>query len=86
MKPEHEILTILMEECAEVIQQASKSIRFGESAIEQELGDVVCMIDLLAKSGKVSWEAIREGELRKKQKLKKWSNLPQNLLELGDKK
>lgn len=60
-----EILCILQEECAEVIQEVSKCIRFGPdqcyareqdspdisniNRLQKELGDVVAMIDLLVK-------------------------------------
>ena len=47
MTAEHELLQLLQEECAEVIQAASKCIRFGEKdnhfQLEKELGDLFCM-------------------------------------------
>lgn len=47
-----EILTILAEECAEVIQMCSKIRRFGLDApnkelLAKELADLQCMIDLV---------------------------------------
>ena len=44
-----ELLTILQEECAEVIQEASKIKRFGQTSentdrLAKEVGDLVCMI------------------------------------------
>ena len=46
-----EILTILAEECAEVIQACSKIKRFGlganVEALAKELGDLQCMIELV---------------------------------------
>jgi len=33
---EREVLTILMEECAEVIQRASKALRFGLDEVQPE--------------------------------------------------
>ena len=48
-----ETLTILSEECAEVVQANSKLIRFGvdneenKDHLEQELGDIMAMICIL---------------------------------------
>lgn len=47
-----EILTILAEECAEVIQMCSKIKRFGldvqnKELLTKELADLQCMIDLV---------------------------------------
>lgn len=53
-KPD-EILTILMEECAEVIQACTKIKRFGAddnvNALAKELGDLQCMINLVYEFG-----------------------------------
>jgi NTP pyrophosphatase (non-canonical NTP hydrolase) len=53
---EKELLLILQEECAEVIQAVSKIFRFGldtewngetnRQHLEEELGDLKCMIEL----------------------------------------
>ena len=47
----HETLIITQEECAEVIQVISKIMRFGldenDHRLESELGDLLCMVDLL---------------------------------------
>ena len=57
-----ETLTILSEECAEVIQANSKLIRFGPydedniKELEQELGDVMAMVMILDYYGYVSLE------------------------------
>lgn len=85
MKYDHELLTVLMEECAEVIQEASKIIRFGrdneyngETAVqrlEKELGDLQCMIDLLHANDMISYDKLDEYADAKYQKLKTWSNL-----------
>ena len=74
-----EVLTITMEECGELIQQCSKLIRCGnyhdnEKLIE-EVGDVMCMIELLHKYDLISWSDVDERVLVKKEKLKKWSKL-----------
>ena len=88
---EEELLIILMEECAEVIQQASKIIRFGktpptkkEKSLAKELGDLLCMIILLEEYGTVSKNAVTENCLAKREKLKEWSNLPLELLDSDD--
>jgi NTP pyrophosphatase (non-canonical NTP hydrolase) len=81
-----EILTILQEEAAEVIQIISKIHRFGFNTdaystdgvfttnarrLEQELGDLQCMIDLCIDQTMLQ---IRTKE--KREKLKTWSNIP----------
>ncbi len=77
-----------MEECAEVTQQASKILRFGkapptqsEKALAKELGDLFCMIELLEEYGTVSRVAVDKNAEAKREKLKKWSNLPLKLLD-----
>jgi hypothetical protein len=80
-----ELLTILAEECAEVIVECSKIMRFGESSVyegetaldrlEKELGDLQCMIDLLHEADMVSFTKMDEYAQEKFQKLQKWSNL-----------
>jgi hypothetical protein len=86
-----EVLTILQEECAEVIVDISKCFRFGPDQImegqelsniqrlEKELGDVEAMIELLKdlKVG-VTKQGITEAKIKKFQKLKQWSNLKIN--------
>ena len=52
MNREEEILTILQEECAEVIQAISKIKRFGLEKknikqLEKELGDFLCLLRFL---------------------------------------
>lgn len=83
---EKEILVIAQEECAEVIQEISKIFRFGidqlhkdgmthRVKLETELGDLLCMIDLIVEHGLASQAAINDAKLIKIQKLKKWSNI-----------
>lgn len=81
----NEILLITQEECAEVIQAISKVFRFGidgvhngvtnQSHLEEEIGDLVCMIDLLMERGIVSAEAVDNAAQAKRLKLAKWSNI-----------
>jgi len=81
MKPLTEILTILQEEAAEVIQIASKIHRFGYhpdniKRLEQELGDLQCMIDLCIEHQFVDEARLQLYAQDKRQKLKTWSNIP----------
>ena len=83
-----EILTILQEECAEVIVEVSKCFRFGPDQmmegldvtnmqrLQKELGDLQAMIELLVdnKVG-ITTQGLKEAKKAKFQKLKQWSNL-----------
>lgn len=80
-------MDILQEECAEVIQAVSKCRRFGIDEIHlklgksnrenltEEVGDLLCMIDLLIKSGIVDDQAVYLARVAKEEKLKKWSTI-----------
>jgi NTP pyrophosphatase (non-canonical NTP hydrolase) len=75
-----ELLTILQEECAEVIVAASKIKRFGQdreslNRLARELGDLQCMINLCQEYDLVSFTAIDDYAEMKREKLKEWSNL-----------
>ena len=82
-----EVMDILQEECAEVIQAVSKISRFGMDNhkfgevqtnlehLEEELGDVLAMIDILLEQGIVKSKNLDEAKQNKKYKLKKWSNI-----------
>lgn len=88
----NELLLILSEECAEVIQAISKCQRFGVDAykpgkpktnrehLEEELGDLLCMIQLLEETGEVSWGNMEMAKRNKREKLKCWSTIDQTLL------
>lgn len=83
-----EIMHILQEECAEVIQAISKCQRFGLHNLKpganktnmdqllEELGDVMAMVELLVdqKIG-VEHYKITEAKVAKFEKLKKWSTI-----------
>jgi len=85
-----EVLDILQEECAEVIQAVSKISRFGldnykpgkpktnREHLEDEVGDVLAMIDILCSMNVISHDNIQAAKIAKFQRLKKWSNI-QNL-------
>ena len=81
MNHTEELLVILMEECAEVQQEASKLIRFGSETwtdvlnFEKEIGDLLCMLALCQEAGLISEDAIMQAAEAKREKLKKWSNL-----------
>lgn len=74
-----ETLVITQEECAEVIQVISKIFRFGldenDHRLEDELGDLLCMIDLLVKQGVIRPDKLDLAKRIKAEKLKKWSKL-----------
>ena len=79
MTRKEEIFLILMEECAEVAQQASKCIRFGGGQnhyeLAKEIGDIMCMIDLLYEDGIITHSDVRAACGNKREKLKKFSNI-----------
>jgi len=74
-----ELLTITMEECGELIQACSKAIRcdtyYDNDKLLEEVGDVMCMIELLHEYDLISYTDIEKRIKVKKQKLKKWSSL-----------
>ena len=82
-----EALTILQEECGELVQVISKIRRFGieddsvknkRDWLAQELGDVVAMIDILIEQGQITPEIIEQAKQTKKDKLRVYSNLYKN--------
>jgi NTP pyrophosphatase (non-canonical NTP hydrolase) len=86
-----EIMLILQEECAESTQAISKCFRFGPDQVkpgkektnmqhlEEELGDLIAMIELLTdKNIGVTKEGLERAKQRKFQKLKTWSNIKIN--------
>jgi NTP pyrophosphatase (non-canonical NTP hydrolase) len=88
-----EVMDILQEECAEVIQAVSKISRFGidnfkpgkpktnREHLEEELGDMLAMICILEKMGVIDQDALEIATKAKIQKLKKWSTI-KNLEEI----
>ena len=79
MKKREEMLVITMEECAELIQACSKMIRFDEPCdhkqLQEEIGDVMCMLEILENGGLVTDEQIQRRMAVKKEKLIEWSLL-----------
>jgi NTP pyrophosphatase (non-canonical NTP hydrolase) len=92
----NEVMDILQEEAAEVIQGVSKVRRFGPhnhklgetqtnlEHLEEELGDMLAMIDIMLEMGMVSSGNLEVAKRAKIEKLKKWSNI-KNLSSFGDK-
>ena len=82
---EKEIMLITQEECAEVTQAISKIFRFGllsqhngqsnRERLAEEVGDLMCMIDLLIDNGVVSEAAVMAAKNEKLEKLLCWSNI-----------
>jgi NTP pyrophosphatase (non-canonical NTP hydrolase) len=85
---DNEVMDITQEECAEVIQAISKIRRFGvdntkpgtdytnRAHLEEELGDVLAMIDILLVNDVVNWGNLHKAKRAKIEKLKKWSTIP----------
>ena len=82
---QREVLLIAQEECAEVTQAISKIFRFGIDASHNELsnrehlamevGDLLCMIELMYDHDLIYPGTVREFSELKKEKLKRWSNI-----------
>jgi NTP pyrophosphatase (non-canonical NTP hydrolase) len=82
-----EVMDILQEECAEVIQAVSKISRFGidnfkpgkpktnREHLEEELGDMLAMIDIMLEKGVVNSGNLDIAKQAKKEKLKQWSKI-----------
>ena len=83
-----ELMIITMEECGELTQACSKVLRKRENQeitkepskdsledLTKEVGDVMCMIDLLVQNNLVDENDIKLCAKKKREKLKKWSNL-----------
>ena len=75
-----EAFVILMEECGELIQACSKLIRTNgetkyERQLQDEVGDVLTLIEVLKHSGLVTDKQIEDRMKIKKEKLMKWSIL-----------
>jgi len=80
MKKHEEMLVITMEECGELTQACSKVIRTkGDTKyvrkMQDEIGDVMLMIEILKNNGYVTDKQIEDRMKEKKKKLIKWSLL-----------
>lgn len=82
---EKEIMLIAQEECAEVTQAISKVFRFGfdsvyndrtnKERLEEEIGDLMCMLQLMSERGLIDWGIVSLAAGQKKIKLSTWSNI-----------
>lgn len=80
-----DIMDISQEECAEVIQAISKIRRFGLNSehngvtnkehLEEEVGDLMCMFNLLDEFDLVDWTKVSMHAQNKLKKLKTWSTI-----------
>lgn len=80
-----EVMLIAQEECAEVIQAISKVFRFGvadeyngqtnKQRLEEETGDLMCMIDLMISSGIIDKNEVLKASVQKYNKLRTWSDV-----------
>ena len=86
-KVHKETLSVLQEECAEVIVAISKIFRFGLDGkkpdidqtniqhLEEEIGDLICMVEILEAQGLISASNVRTAVANKQEKLKKWTKI-----------
>tara|TARA_B100000945_G_C20081121_1_gene456857 strand:- start:92 stop:355 length:264 start_codon:yes stop_codon:yes gene_type:complete len=74
-----ELMLITMEECGELIEACSKTIRcedyVNHPKMIEEVGDVLLLIEIIIGRGLVKQEDIDARKKTKLEKLKKWSNL-----------
>lgn len=73
-----ELMTVLAEECAEVVQACCKIKRFGLDGnnlqeLAKELGDLQCMIEMCHDADLISYSEIEEQVQAKREKLKLYS-------------
>ena len=80
-----EVLCITQEECSEVSQSVSKIFRFGweskhpktgvnnKEHLEEEIGDLLCMVDILIEKSIISDSEVNAARKAKREKLKQWS-------------
>ena len=76
----HQLLTITMEECGELIQACSKVARFGfekekVDEIAKEAGDVLAMIELMVEYGWITQQQLNNRIPIKRNKLKIYSDI-----------
>lgn len=80
-----QLMIISAEECGELTQVCMKYMRRYTDAnqittesrkkLVEEVGDVICMIELMKTYNLISDKEIQERIVEKQNKLKKWSNL-----------
>lgn len=81
---EREIITIAIEECAEVQQRATKSLRFGVMEVQpgqpctnaerlgEEVGDLLEVLDMMMNAQLICQEAVTRGRINKRRQLAKF--------------
>jgi NTP pyrophosphatase (non-canonical NTP hydrolase) len=85
---QREVLVIVQEEAAEVIQEISKIYRFGiddrhrdgmthRQKLETEVGDLLCMIDLMVDNRLIDPTQVEIARQNKVTKLRKYSQIYQ---------
>ena len=84
MNRTEELMVITMEECGELIQACSKILRHAQNpdklckwqeSLVEEVGDVLCMIDLLSEAGFLDNKSTELRKKIKRKKLHKYSGL-----------
>lgn len=76
--PDEEVITILAEECAELIQEIMKMKRkdhYRSETFEAEVGDVICLLQIAEEHGLFNKDKASKFAAMKRDKLHKWSNL-----------
>jgi NTP pyrophosphatase (non-canonical NTP hydrolase) len=76
-------LDMLIEECAEIVQAASKAKRFGlidswdgetnRQKLETEIGDLLCIISILVDNKVLDHDTIEVARCKKFLKMKTWA-------------
>lgn len=76
------IFICFMEVCGKLIQTTSKFWRFGDitdntihSEMEQQIGDVLCMIEIMIAAGKLDHNRIDIAKKQKNKQLQKYSTI-----------
>jgi len=86
---ETEVLNLITEECAEVIQIISKIARFGfdsyhptdptketnRAHLETEIGDLLCLLGIASERKIFDYENVQKAVTAKREKLKVYSNV-----------
>lgn len=78
---QQQLMAITAEECGELTQVCMKILRRGEidqemrTKLIEEVGDVMCMVDLMHEHDIFSYADVEERIDIKKEKLRVWSDL-----------
>lgn len=78
------LLTLVIEESAEVMQEICKMLHFGldnvnpvtgvsnQEKLHAEVGDVLAVLEMMVDRGYLDWDKLQAGAERKVERLKKW--------------